>query len=153
MDNSTRLAQRIKEFQHLIGVPKYNSVIAALITEVFALPIEEISVDYQSPNPSRHRTTQEATTGKESYRIFIRATGEPGHDRMLLFDILHELGHFHDPVRLPIGQPIDSILQRDRELQAWQWADEKFNQYPELEADWALYKAHQRRCLGTYGIG
>lgn len=143
----TPLQQRIKEFQQVIGVPKYNGVIESLITEVFFLPINSISVDYNSPLGSRLENR-----GKEGMRIFIRATGEPSHDQLLLFAIMHELGHFHDSETLPKGKENDPVLRRGREMRAWAWADQAFEKYPELAADRTFYDDYKAECLATYPI-
>ena len=140
----TKLEQRIKEFQGVIDAPEYNGVIAALITEASSLPKMGISVDYNSNMGSRHESRE------DGFRIFIRMNGETGRGKVLLYDILHELGHYHDPVKLPLERQHDQALRREREQRAWEWADWKFNTYPELEADRAWYTDYKQQCLATY---
>lgn len=142
----TPLEQRIQEFQDAINLAEYNGVVAKLIKEVDCLPINSFSLDYRPDAVSRHETSP------EGYRIWIRFKHKLGFSKVLFFDMLHELGHFHDPEKLPSDQQDNIALRRGREQRAWSWADAEFLKHPELQADLELYRDYQRRSLAFYGI-
>lgn len=84
------------------------------------------------------------------FHICIRTNVPEGQRKVLLFDLLHEWGHFLDNDRLPIGNEQDPCLQLGREQRAWAFADQEFERHPELTADRPAYDAYKRYCLDTY---
>lgn len=139
---SADLETRIVEFQQAVGVPAYNPVIDRLLRKVAELRIQ---LNWWTGSES---SKQQILYGFGW--IDIKTKVPSGNYRELVFDLLHELGHYLDPEKLT--NPHDDALVQAREIRAWKLAGEEFAQHPELAADQADYQAYKRKLLASYGV-
>jgi hypothetical protein len=139
---SADLETRIVEFQHAVGVPAYNPVIDRLLRKVADLRIQ---LNWWTGSES---SKQQILYGFGW--IDIKTVVPSGNYKELVFDLLHELGHYLDKEKLT--DPNDDALVQAREIRAWRLADEEFSRHPELTGDRANYEAYKRKLLGTYGV-
>jgi hypothetical protein len=141
-----KLDRSIKEFQHTIQVPEYDMVIDKLLRKASQL---DIPMSFWGESYSMAEDCE--TEGCESkYRIRIRRAAPSGNRKELVYDIMHEMGHCLDPLKLGLGNKGNAKLMLAREQRAWAVANEEFNLYPELQPDIAEYTEYKNSCLAEY---
>lgn len=141
MDNEFKKSQNTKELQSLVANPKYDEVARRLIEKVY---IHQIRIGFLDVPYSKTQT------GDYGCILTIKTKPQDGDTVELLFDVMHELGHCLDKIKLLKKDERNIELRRERELRAWQFADKEFESHPELRelsSDYADYKA---KCLASY---
>lgn len=136
-----KLDRSIKEFQQTIHVPEYDAVIEKILRKADALGIQ---VSFWGEDYSM------AEDRDGVYYIRIRRKAASGNRKELVYDMMHELGHCLDPIKLGIQNQHNHVLRLDREIRAWAMADQEFNSHPELQNDSASYVKYQNDCLVNY---
>lgn len=141
MNNEFKKNQKIKEFQSLIANYKYDGVAQKLIEEVYA---HQIDIGFFDIAYSKTQTSE--------YGCYLCIKKKPqfGNTAELIFDIMHELGHCLDDIKLQKKDEYNIELRREREIRAWHIADNKFESYPELKEIASNYAAYKDKCLASY---
>jgi hypothetical protein len=62
----------------------------------------------------------------------------------IIWDLLHEFGHFLD------GEPDGEEQKLDREIQAWSYASEELSKYPRLLLLKSNFESYKEKCLVSY---
>jgi len=141
-----KLDRSIREFQQTIQVPEYDVVIDKLLRKAGEL---NIPMSFWGENYSMAEYCA-AEDCESEYRILIRRTASSGNRKELVYDMIHEMGHCLDPLKLGLVNKGDAKLMLAREQRAWAAADEEFDSYPELQPDIAEYTGYKNSCLAVY---
>lgn len=150
MKNPLLLEGKIGEFQKFIGAENYNPVLDRVLRQLDATSITSTAL-YDGLTESKLQHIRiNANPKEDAFYICIRTNEPEGQRKVLLYDLLHEWGHFQDEDRLPIGREHDPHLQLGREQRAWKFADLEFARHLELAPDRPAYEAYKQRCLATY---
>lgn len=144
----TKLELTIQEFSHFLNSPPHEAVLDKILRTIVAQGIQVYLI------PSWEASSHRQITVSQGFVYEINIGGKrPDSQRLeILFDLLHEFGHYLDPDKLTQANKHDEGFQRGREMRAWQLADQALEHYPELAHDRPAYEAYKRRCLLTYGI-
>lgn len=142
MAMSSNLDERIAEFQQAVGVPAYDEMIERLLRQAAVL---KVRLGWYTGSC---RSKQVVLYG--ICYIDIKTLPSSGNLKELVYDLMHELGHWLVPIKLGPGDEKDDALVLGRELRAWKLADTEFYAQPELDADRAEYEAYKRECLRSY---
>lgn len=129
--------QKIKcEFIRVGNLTQYENTIERILQSIFDTDCE-ISCCYICENSSIEQTIDNSR--KPHIRIgFKRPKEKPIH---IIWDILHEFGHFLS------GLPIGKGGTPEREIQAWDIGFEQLKKYPELVDQIDDYKKYREKCL------
>jgi hypothetical protein len=136
-----QLEQNIRKFQQVIQVPEYDAVIDKVLRKAGALNIGASFWD---------QTYSKAQDTNGIYYLWIKSDATSGNRKELVYDLMHELGHCLDPLKLGRENKGNAILELGREERAWALADQEFSSHPELQNDMASYKEYQAYCLADY---
>lgn len=136
-----KLDRSIKEFQQTIQVPEYDAVIEKTLRKADALGI---------PMSFWGEIYSMAEDRDGGYHIRIRRKAASGNRKKLVYDMMHELGHCLDPLKLGRENKGNAALVLAREERAWALADQEFCSHPALQADMASYREYQNYCLADY---
>jgi hypothetical protein len=136
------IEETIQKFKGVVQLPTYENAIEKLIRQAFE---ENVRVGSFGIAYSRHETLT-GQDGKPILEILIKNRPKWYSIREVVFDIMHELGHAMDPIKL---LP-DRSNERAREERAWAFANQQFASFPELQSDKEEYEAYKQACLATY---
>jgi hypothetical protein len=128
----------IETFKELVQIPAYDDVLEALIRKAFE---QNIRVGAFEIEASRFEESRGGVLD-----LLIKKKPKFYSIREVIFDIMHELGHALDPIKLAP----DRSNEREREERAWAFADQQFDSFPELQGDKVEYGAYKGACLATY---
>lgn len=139
--------QKSKDWQQIINLPEYNSVIEKIISRL----VEEgvILELWKNSQVSKYQRTP--VSNKFIYRILVKQICV--NKKEMIYDILHEFGHFLDKEIISREELETNNLKRlKREITAWLFADEEFLKISELKKDFEEYEEYKWLCLKSYGI-
>jgi hypothetical protein len=128
----------IETFKELVQIPAYDDVLETLIRKAFE---QNIRVGAFGIEASRFEESRGGVLD-----LLIKKKPKFYSIREVIFDIMHELGHALDPIKLAP----DRSNERAREERAWAFADQQFDSFPELQGDKVEYAAYKGACLATY---
>lgn len=135
--------QKIVEIKNLIGIKELNHIIEEAIQNIYNSDCF-IMISGQLER-SKHNTTPH-----DCY--IVLGTNEQRDRLHLLWDLFHEFGHHLDENKLTEADKFNSEKRLIREKTAWQYADEIFLRYPELEKYESNYLEYRSSCLSSYEI-
>ncbi|GAB3327448.1 hypothetical protein ACFQT0_28590 [Hymenobacter humi] len=136
-----QLERNIGKFQQTIQVPEYDNVIDKLLRKAGNL---NIGASFWNETYSKAQDTNGI------YYLWIKSSAVSGNRKELVYDMMHELGHCLDPLKLGKENKGNAALELAREERAWALADLEFNAHPELQVDRESYSKYQNDCLATY---
>ncbi|MDO7874019.1 hypothetical protein Q5H93_04675 [Hymenobacter sp. ASUV-10] len=113
MQQMLKLELKIKEFQDAVQNDKYDSVIEKLLRKIDVL---KIGISFWQ----REFSKADDTNG--IYYLWIKSKTE--NKKEIIFDIMHELGHCLDPIKIPLDDRYNEELRKGREVRAWRIADQ-----------------------------
>ncbi len=132
----SKLQRTTQEFIKEGKLHEYSDEVAAIIKKV---DIEgcAISCHYRPDESSSHSFAPDSNY----IRIAMLDKSESVH---VIWDILHEFGHFLS------GRPEKQGPDLNRELLAWDYAERELEDYPKLKIHSANFYAYKEHCLEDY---
>lgn len=143
MQPLTLLDLKIKEFKTWMQIPEYENALQTLIRQAFE---QDIGISFWN----RHYSKSDYTYTTGTCQLWIKREPMLGSRKEVVFDIMHEMGHCLDPIKLPLDDRYNVELRKGRELRAWAIADNTFGSFPELQVDVVVYTAYKEACLKDY---
>jgi phage regulator Rha-like protein len=143
MLDETKLRRRIEEFIQTVAQPAYDSVIEKLIKKANTNQIEV--AHYPGSETSKARAEKHG-----GYIMFIKGKTPSGNRKELIYDIMHEMGHCLDEIKLAKEDEQNKPLVMARELRAWQFADAEFAAHSEFRNDVLEYNNYKNQCILSY---
>lgn len=137
------IATRIAEVQHIAQLPGYECAIEELVKAVYQ---ENIQIGFWREPRSKLDYQFDGAGKPYAFWITLKRTPLLESRKDVLYDLLHEMGHYWDDEDRPIPRERQPPkIQRKREERAWAYADVQFDSIPELQADWSEYEAYKHR--------
>ena len=138
---------RIQQFQDAIQEQQYFGVAEKLVRKAFE-KAKDINI-YSG------KSAYEAIQTSSGVVRYLKIDKRFDNKRRILYELMHEMGHLFDSI--PLDRAIapsseHQASERSRELRAWKFADEEFNNHPELQDCIQEYTEHKRACLLSYDV-
>lgn len=139
--------RRVQEFKDAIQEQKLLGVVEKLVRKAF-----EKAKDV---NLYKRKSTHQTVKVIDGSVYFLLINDSPENKRVIIYDLIHEMGHLFDPIALDSNIDSNSehpASERSREIRAWAFADEEFKNHPELNDYTQEYTDHKRTCLLSYEV-
>ena len=146
MPYQERITKSIQDFKDAVAEPSLDTVIEAIINKAYEIMSGVSLWGIDSPKASKAQSSPCAN----GYTYYLTISQSAPNKREILYELLHEMGHAFDEIKLDPSDRENS--ERGREIRAWAFADEQVNIYPELRNYLPEYTEHKRKRLATYGV-
>ncbi|RZK45326.1 MAG: hypothetical protein EOO61_00235 [Hymenobacter sp.] len=148
MDTERKIKMNIKEVRDTLETVEYDKVIEGLLRKVYS---HNMTIAfYDNRKDSVCETTTDEIDGSITCILRIKKKPIFGNVKEILFDIMHEMGHGLDEIKLSLEDRYNLEVRKARELRAWEIADKEFATYLELQADESEYNRYKNECLKKY---
>ncbi|WMJ74370.1 hypothetical protein RCC89_14520 [Cytophagaceae bacterium ABcell3] len=127
------------EVKSCIDMPELNYIIDSVIYITFS---EGCDIMLCTSKPSEYR--------RGNGYCFICLDARKEEKLWLLWDLLHELGHHLDPMKISKEEQKDEVKVYRRENEAWKLADRTFQRYGSLAKYSDSYQNYKKKCLSSY---
>lgn len=146
MTYQEQIAGSIQAFKSAVAEPSLDTVIEVLINKAYE-KMRGISLwGVDSPNVSKVQSVPVSN----GYVYYLTISQSAPNKREIIYELLHEMGHAFDEIKLDLSDKENS--EKGRERRAWAFATEQVNTYPELRNYLPEYTEHKRKRLATYGV-
>jgi hypothetical protein len=144
------ISTRIAQIQRIVQLSNYDDVLERLVRNAYQ---KDIQIDFWGKPFSKLKYSIDSARKPYAFWLILKQTPILESRKDVLYDFLHEMGHYWDDIDRPMpGEQQPIKIQRAREERAWAYANNQFDSFPELQGDRKDYEAYKQQCLASYPV-